>query len=169
MFFNELSQMMTSGSDVTLTVRSQNGTLTVSVFPKVKGLKDEAKKHLQPIVLTGTAEELDAEFFNIVSEPVKKATGLLSDMKAFEDSLARVDAEKKKATEQKKTADKQADERKKNFERLIARAETQEKEGKNEAALQTMREARTMADGDSVATTDKRITQLKAKCMQSIF
>ena len=167
MFFNELSQMMTAGTVVCLTVHSQNGKLTVSVFPKFNGLKDEAQNHLQPIVLTGSAEELDAGFFGAVRQPIQKASGLLSGMKHFEESLARVESEKKEVQEQKRNIDKRTQERKEKFDKLIARAETQEDEGKNDDALQTLREARTMADGENIEKTDVRINQVKAKCMQT--
>ena len=167
MFFKELSNVMTDGTGVSLTVHRLNGCMTVSVFPKVKGLKDDAQKYLLPIVLTGTPEELDAGFFDTVGQPVQKASGMLSSMKSFEASLARVEAERKEAQEQKRTADKKADERKAKYEKLIARAETLENEGKNDEALQSLREARTMADGENIAKTDERINLLKAKCMQN--
>ena len=169
MFFKELSEMMTSGTVVNLTVHSLNGKLTVSVFPKANGLKDDAQNHLQPVVLTGIAEDLDTGFFAAVSKPIQRATGLLSDMKGFEASLARVEAEKKEVQEKKKNADKQAQERKAKFDRLISRADAQEKEKKYDDALQTLREARTMADGDDVVNTDERIDNVKANCMQGLF
>ena len=167
MFFNELSQMMTAGAVVNLTVHSQNGKLTVSLFPKFNGLKDEAQKHLQPIVLTGTAEEIDAGFFDAVREPVQKATGLLTGMKRFEESLSRVESEKKEAKEQKQNADKKSQERRAKFDKLIARADEQENNENFDAALQSLREARTMADGENVEKTDARINQVRAKCMQT--
>jgi PRTRC genetic system protein E len=167
MFFKELSEMMTAGTSVNLTVHFQNGIMTVSVLPKVKGLKDDAKKHLQPIVLTGTPDELDAGFFDTVGQPVQKASGMLSNMKSFEDALARVEAEKKEVKEQKRAAEKQAEERKKKFDKLMEKADTLEKEGKNDEALQSLREARAIADGDNIAKADARIDELKAKCFQS--
>ena len=166
MFFKELSQMMTEGTNISLTVRSRDGLLTVSLLPKAKGLKDEAKNHLQPIVLTGSAEELDAGFFDAVQQPVQKATGLLAGMKSFEESLNRVESEKKEAQEKKKDADRRLQERKTKYDKLIALADSQEAEGKNSEALQTLRDARATADGDNIAKTDARIDQLKAKCMQ---
>ena len=54
---------------------------TVSVFPETKGLKDEAQEHLQPVMLTGTARELDAGFFEAVRQPLQKASGMLAGMK----------------------------------------------------------------------------------------
>ena len=74
MFFTRLSQSLTPQTSVNLTVHSQDGILSVSVFPKVKGLKDEAKNHLQPIVLTGTAQELDEGFFDAIAQPIEKAS-----------------------------------------------------------------------------------------------
>ena len=167
MFFTQLSQMMTSGTIVNLNVHCKDGNLTVSIFPKVKGLKDEAQKHLQPIILKGTAEDLDEGFFDTVCQPLKKASGLLSGMKSFETSLALVEAERKEVKEQKRATDKKADERKAKYDKLIARADSLEQEGKNDDALQTLREARTMADGENIATTDARIEQVKANCLQS--
>jgi len=137
------------------------------VYPNSKGLKDEAKNHLKPIVLAGNAEELDEGFFDVVSQPIQKASGLLIAMKEFEDSLDIINAEKKEAQEQKRNGDKQAQERKSKFDKLIARADNLENEEKHEEALKILREAKTMADGDDVAKTDARIEKAKAKCMQS--
>jgi Ulp1 family protease len=92
---------------------------------------------------------------------------MLSNMKSFEESLALVEAEKKEVKEQNRNLDKRAKERQDKFDKLIARAEAQEKEGKNDAALQSLREARTMADGDNIAITDARIEEVKAKCLHT--
>ena len=174
MFFNELSQLMTAGTVVNLTVHSLNGKLTVSIFTKFSGLKDEAQKHLQPIVLTGSAEELDAGFFDAISQPVQKATGLLADMKVFEESLARVEAEKKEAQENKRNTEKQSDEQNKTFnkqakarrdkyENFITKAEEQEKKENYDHAKFYLSEAKKIAEGDEIAEIDARIAQLKDK------
>jgi PRTRC genetic system protein E len=134
MFFKELSQLMMSDTGVSLTVHSQNGILTVSVFPKMKDLKDEAQQHLQPLVLTESAEELDTGFFDAIRQPVQKATGVLSGMKRFEESLARVEAEKKEAKEleqkqeqkrnsEKKALDKKARENMAKYDNFMSRAD----------------------------------------------
>jgi len=167
MFFTQLSQCLTPQTSVNLTVHSQEGILSVSVFPKVKGLKDEAKNHLQPIVLTGTAQELDDGFFDAITQPIQKGSKMLADMKQFETSLALVETQKKEAQEQQKNVDKQAQERKAKYDKLIARADTQENEEKYEEALKTLREARTLADEKSVTKLDERIDSLKGKLMQS--
>ena len=167
MFFTKLSQSMTSGTSVTMTIHSQNEILTVSVYPKSKGLKDEAKNHLQPIVLTGAAEELDNGFFDAVTKPIQRAAGLLTSMKEFETSLDLVEAQKKETQEQQKNADKQTQDRKAKCDKLIARADTLEDEGKIEEALKILREARAHADEKAGAKLDERINSLKGKLMQS--
>jgi len=167
MFFTQLSQMMTSGGSVNLNVHCGNGMMTVSIFPKLKGLKDDAQNHLQPVILKGTAAELDDGFFDTVCQPLQRASGLLSGMKSFEDSLALMEAERKEVKEQKRVADKKADECKTKYDKLIARADSLEQEEKYDDALQILREARTMADGENIATTDARIEQVKANCQQS--
>ena len=178
LFFNELSQIMTTGTSISLSIHSQNGKLTVSVFPKQNGLKDEAQKHLQPIVLTGTAEELDAGFLDAINKPVQKATGLLADMKVFEESLARVEAEKKEALEKKRNAEKKADEqnktlskqakaRREKYENFIAKADAQEKDENYANAIVYLREAQKIAEGDEIDEIDDRIEELKEKSLQN--
>ena len=56
-------------------------------MPTKKGLKDEAKNNLSPILITGTPEELDQQFINIIKQPLQKATGLLTNMEKFEKSM----------------------------------------------------------------------------------
>jgi PRTRC genetic system protein E len=167
LFFNKLSQLMTDGTVINLAVHCQNGKFTVSLFPKLNGLKDEAQNHLHPVILTGTPEELDEGFFDAVRQPVQKTTGLLTGMKAFEESIARMEAEKKETHEQKRNVDRHAKARKEKYENLIVRADTQEKEGNNDNALFLLREAHKIADGEEIAKTDAKIEQLKTKTSQN--
>ena len=167
MFFNKLSQCLTHETSVILTVHSQDGILSVSVLPKTKGLKDEAKNHLKPIVLTGSAQELDDEFFDAITQPLQKASKMLAGMKQFETSLALVEAERKEAQEQRKSADKQAQVNNTKYDKLIARAGEQEDSEKYEEALKSLREARGIADEATAAKLDERINSLKGKLLQS--
>ena len=68
MFFTSISQMMTESVDLTLVIRKANGQLTVSTLPKANGLKDEAANHIIPLTLTGTPEEMDAEFLQHIMQ-----------------------------------------------------------------------------------------------------
>lgn len=170
MFFNNLSQIMSPDTDINITIHRHNETYTVSVLPKSKKLTDEAQNHMQPVTLTGSAEELDAGFFNVITQPVQKATGLLSNMTTFEEALDKVEANRKEAREKKKAAEKQVQDQKKQFDMLVTQAETRQNEGKNEDALKILREARTLATGPDIRKTDSEINRVKAKCLQgSLF
>ena len=170
MFFKRFSEMLASSTDVTLTIHKQNGTMTVSVLPKANGLQDEAQNHLKPIVITGTPEELDEGFLDAVREPVRKAATLLSGMKSFEDSLAKVEANRKEEQEKKKEADKLTQERKAQFDKLMTRVEELEAEEKYDEALAEARKAVTLATGSNVAKVKEKVSRLNGKSLnKSLF
>ena len=85
--FVEISELMSDRDMITLVLAKVNGKVSVSVMPTKKGLKDEAKNNLSPILITGTPEELDQQFINIIKQPLQKATGLLTNMEKFEKSM----------------------------------------------------------------------------------
>ena len=97
MFFTSISQMMTESVDLTLVIRKANGQLTVSTLPKANGLKDEAQNHIVPLTLTGTPEEMDAEFLQHIMQPIRKATGLISNLMEFEKQADKAAANSKAA------------------------------------------------------------------------
>ena len=101
MFFTSISQMMTESVDLTLVIRKANGQLTVSTLPKANGLKDEAANHIIPLTLTGTPEEMDAEFLQHIMQPIRKATGLISNLMEFEKQADKAAANSKAAKDAK--------------------------------------------------------------------
>ena len=101
MFFTSISQMMTESVDLTLVIRKANGQLTVSTLPKANGLKDEAANHIVPLTLTGTPEEMDAEFLQHIMQPIRKATGLISNLMEFEKQADKAAANSKAAKDAK--------------------------------------------------------------------
>lgn len=100
--FKEIANLMAERDVISLTLAKVNEKLTVSVIPIKTGLKDEAKNNLSPIVLTGTPEELDLEFISIVTRPLQKAAGILTNMETFEKSVEETQAKSKATTEVKK-------------------------------------------------------------------
>lgn len=103
--FVEISELMSDRDMITLVLAKVNGKVSVSVMPTKKGLKDEAKNNLSPILITGTPEELDQQFINIIKQPLQKATGLLTNMEKFEKSMEVAQANSKAASEAKKKVD----------------------------------------------------------------
>ena len=92
---------MTESVDLTLVIRKANGQLTVSTLPKSNGLKDEAANHIIPLTLTGTPEEMDAEFLQHIMQPIRKATGLISNLMEFEKQADKAAANSKAAKDAK--------------------------------------------------------------------
>lgn len=166
MFFKELFEVMTPGVDVFITVRKKDEILTVSLYPKMRVLKDEAQHSLQPIVLSGTPEELDSGFFVSVNQPLKKSSGLLINMREFEASLEKASAKSKENADKTKNTDSV----KEKYGKLMSCSEELENKQKFRESLDVLREARKIAAESQYPEIDERITRMKAKCMQgSLF
>lgn len=97
-FFKTLSE--TGIKDVVLQVKQDStGNITVFVTPKTVA-EDSALKGLKPLHLTGTPEELDTEFFGLVTSPLQKTQNIFNNVEAFEAQLREAS---------KTTADKKAE------------------------------------------------------------
>lgn len=99
-FFETLAA--TSIKDLTIQMKQDDkGTITVFLTPKSTS-EDSALKGLKPIYLTGTPQDIDLEFFQIISKPLEDTQKVFSNIEAFEAQKAEV----LKATEEKKNAAK---------------------------------------------------------------
>ena len=123
MFFTTIYQMMTDGVDLTLVIRKANGQLTVATLPKSNGLKDEAQNQIIPLTVTGTPQELDAEFLQAVTRPIQKASGLIANMAQFEAQADKAAANSKAAKEAKSKESKEEREKREKYEKLMKKAE----------------------------------------------
>lgn len=90
-FFQNLFN--TGDVDITMRIMKKNDKLTINIMPGSNVSK------IQPIILTGTPEELDADFFNKVMPEVNEIKGLISN----------IDAVKKEATDEAAKSSKPAD------------------------------------------------------------
>lgn len=97
-FFKQLSETGLLKVEINLVVKDES--MTAIITPHIKG------KNPLPLTVTGTAEELDEGFFEVVTTPLKKAAGLISNVEEFEASLDETSTETKKA-EEKTTATKE--------------------------------------------------------------
>lgn len=95
-FFTELSNIMQPGITVNFTAVVKDGQLTVGVVPSSKD------NNIPMLMLSGTPEELDAEFFNTIKEPIQRASGLITNTVEFNQQLD----EEEKDLEEDKKADK---------------------------------------------------------------
>ena len=104
-FFQQISTLGVESLEIKIV--NKKNTLSVSILPKSNSKTMET---LKPIVITGAPEELDKEFFNIVSSPIEKTVSLISNIEEYEKSLEAVKAEKE---EKKKEEKKKAESKKK--------------------------------------------------------
>ena len=73
------------GVDLVIRIRKTiDSKLAVTVLPKKNGLKDDVQVLIPPVVLTGTASELDANFIQVLSQGIPQANGLFNNMKRYE-------------------------------------------------------------------------------------
>ena len=97
MFFQSIYQMMSAGTDLNINIRRTDGKLSVAVMPRRTTLKDETGQAIVPLILNGTPMELDGQFLQIITTPLQKAQGILTNLETFEQQ-ARLAATQGKAT-----------------------------------------------------------------------
>lgn len=80
-FFQSLTDCVPDGVDISLTIRKSDGIITVAIVPK--GNSDGNK--LRPLIIRGTAEELDQMFLAALSEMQEPLEDLvyMSDLKKY--------------------------------------------------------------------------------------
>lgn len=108
-FFKQLQS--TGIKNVVIEVKTTfSDEITVFITPKTSA-NDPALKTFKPIFLTGTPEEIDAVFFEKVSEPLSKTQGTFDNIEAFEaqkaeaeksNAIAKAEKDKKEAAEKEK-------------------------------------------------------------------
>lgn len=167
--FKEFNEMLGNGDSLTIVITKTGEKLATSIVPRKSGLKDSAKEMILPLVLTGTPEELDADFIKEISMPIRKATGLLTNLREFEKSTEVAEANSKAAKVEAEKAKKATDEKKKKYDIAIKQADEKEKEGKLREAIVALKEADKYATSNHGAISG-RISKLKAKLgANSIF
>ena len=170
MFFTSISQMMTESVDLTLVIRKANGQLTVSTLPKANGLRDEAANHIIPLTLTGTPEEMDAEFLQHIMQPIRKATGLISNMMEFEQQADKAAANSKAVKDAKSKETKEEKEKREKYEKHMKKAEELIAAKNHKDAIAALQQARLYAKADDQKKVDEMISaQKKAMNQGSLF
>ena len=82
-FFQSIFSMQVAG-DWTINIAKETADrLIVSVLFFNDKVSDDARKKVPPILLKGTAEELDEGFFNVIETPVKETAQLFINMEHY--------------------------------------------------------------------------------------
>ncbi|KFF11178.1 PRTRC system protein E [Flavobacterium hydatis] len=82
-FFQSLIALQVAGDWKINIVKETADRLIVSVLFFNDTIGDEARKKVPPILLKGTAEELDAGFFEAIAQTVKDTAQLFANMEQF--------------------------------------------------------------------------------------
>ena len=88
-FFKQLSEVGVNKLELQVVIK--NETISVIITPELKNVK------AIPLTVSGTAEELDEGFFDVITKPLQKAGGLASNVEEFEKSLENKPTEPAKA------------------------------------------------------------------------
>lgn len=157
--FKQLEPLINEVMTVQMTLSKKEGILTVCVIPQGE-VNDPAAKQIIPIVLSGTAEEMDNGFVDAITKPLMKTAGLISNVAQFEKDLEEAEAATKmaKAAEEKKkkeeeTKKKEAQLRKRKFDKLFAKANALMELKDYRNAIGALNEARELTDNTSKVET----------------
>ncbi|MFJ1492526.1 PRTRC system protein E [Capnocytophaga canis] len=125
-FFNQIAMMNVVGTLQMTLQQGQNAQYIVSVLLQNDQCSDPAKNGIPPLVLKGTAEELDGGFFQSIVRPLEETSSLLVNMENY--IQAQEHAKRQSAMEKEKTekAQKKYDEAMKKVSDLEAQGKYRE-------------------------------------------
>ena len=144
-FFATIAPFLGS-MNLTFTVAKGNGdTVIVSLLPQPR-IKDNAKESVQPMVIRGTIEELDEEFFNAIEKPMTKVSGLVIEIDSFEKGAEKLAEENK----QQATIKAQAKKNKEKVDKIIIKGRELMKADDLKGAQKELDKAIKLTPGTSV-------------------
>ena len=129
-FFNQIQQLDFTGVLQLNISKGIESNLIVTVLLNNEQCGDSAKNLIPPLTFNATPQEFDEGFFEQITTPIQKVSGLMVDMEKF---LKQLDEVKKQSAIEKEKAEKEKKEKEakdKKFKDAIAKADELEKEGK---------------------------------------
>ena len=117
MFFQTIYGLLTESTEVGINIKRVNDKLTVAVMPRHRELKERTADAFIPLVVSGTPEELDCGFADIMAAPVARSVGIMTNLREFERQAERAAAKAKPKTAAEKET-KEAKETKEKNDRL---------------------------------------------------
>jgi PRTRC genetic system protein E len=129
-FFNQIQQLDFTGVLQLNISKGIGSNLIVTVLLHNEDCGDSAKNGIPPLTFNATPQEFDEGFFEQITTPIQKVSGLMVDMEKFLKQLEEV--KKQSAIEKEKTekAKKHKEAKDKKFKDGMAKADELEKEGK---------------------------------------
>ena len=129
-FFNQIAQLDFTGVLQLNIAKGAESNLIVSVILNNEQCGDNAKNLIPPLTFNATPQEFDEGFFQQITTPIQKASGLMVDMEVF---IKQLEEAKKQSAMEKEKAEKEKKEKEtkeKKYKEGMAKADELEKEGK---------------------------------------
>lgn len=168
--FTTLAGIMTPNADTTIVVRkSTDGKIIVSVSYKNNNVTDPAKDIIAPFVVSGSPEEMDAEFVSLIAEPIEQSAGIQTSMANFEASKKVAQAKSQAAAEAKKKEDEAKKANKTKMTKLMEEAKKLAEEKNFGKAISVYTEALALAEGSDRSKVQAAIDACKKKDQPDIF
>lgn len=129
-FFNQMQQLDFTGVLQLNISKGAENNLIVSVMLHNEACGDNAKNLIRPLTFNATPQEFDEGFFEQITAPIQKTSGLIVDM---EKHLKHLEEVKKQSAMEKEKAEKEKKEKEakdKKYKDCMAKVDELEKEGK---------------------------------------
>ena len=129
-FFNQIQQLDFTGVLQLNISKGIESNLIVTVLLNNEQCGDSAKNLIPPLTFNATPQEFDEGFFEQITTPIQKVSGLMVDMEKFQKQLDEAKAQSaiEKAKTEKEKKEKEVKDKK--FKDAMAKADELEKEGK---------------------------------------
>ena len=129
-FFNQIQALDFTGVLQLNISKGAESNLIVSVLLLNEQCGDSAKNLIPPLTFNATPQEFDEGFFEQITTPIQKVSGLMVDMEKFQKQLDEAKAQSaiEKAKTEKEKKEKEVKDKK--FKDAMAKADELEKEGK---------------------------------------
>jgi PRTRC genetic system protein E len=166
-FFKQIADLNITGNLQLAISKGAQNNLVVSVILQNEQCGDNAKKLIPPLLLKGTAEELDNGFFENIVKPIEQTSSLMLNMADY--LKQQEEAQKQSAIEKDKTdKEKKAKEEKdKKFKEAMQKVDELEKEGKYKEAWVKLPDTSQFPDHAEIIR--KRKSALAAKFSPDLF
>ncbi|MET7038442.1 PRTRC system protein E [Elizabethkingia miricola] len=129
-FFNQIQQLDFTGNLQLTITKGAERNLIVSVLLHNEQCGDSAKNLIPPLTFNATPQEFDEGFFEQITTPIQKVSGLMVDMEKF---LKQLDEAKAQSAIEKAKAEKEKKEQEakdKKFKQAMDKVDELDKEGK---------------------------------------
>ena len=166
-FFQQIASLITDSTVKLVIKRATENSLIVSVLVTNDNVTDSAKNLISPLVIRGTAEEIDKGFFVAITEPVKETNTLLVNMEIYSRQMDVVRKESQVEKDKAETERKGKEERKKKFDILLKKVIELEGEKKFKEAIDLLNKATDLTEqADQIK---ELLISLQGKSQTSIF